>query len=93
GTQTVDVYVNQSWKGRFSLQFGEHKGDIRIAHRDAALLGIDMSSLSIGVDKGPIPVQTLVQGGRADFDVGMLSLKLTVPQSRVIRAEAGYVDA
>lgn len=93
GTQTVDVYVNQSWKGRFSLQFGEHKGDIRIAHRDAALLGIDMSRLSIGVDKGPIPVQTLVQGGRADFDVGTLSLKLTVPQSRVIRAEAGYVDA
>ncbi|EMX8467899.1 fimbrial biogenesis outer membrane usher protein [Serratia marcescens] len=93
GTQTVDVYVNQSWKGRFSLQFGEHKGDIRIAHRDAALLGIDMSSLSIGVDKGPIPVQTLVQGGRADFDVGTLSLKLTVPQSRVIRTEAGYVDA
>lgn len=93
GMQEVDVYVNQSWKGRFSLQFGEHKGDIRIAQRDAALLGIDMSSLPIGVDKEPIPVQTLVQGGRADFDVGTLSLKLTVPQSRVIRAEAGYVDA
>ena len=68
-------------KGRFSLQFGEHKGDIRIAHRDAALLGIDMSSLSIG-GQGTDPRQTLVQGGRADFDVGTLSLKLTVPQSQ-----------
>nr|SAY42552.1 putative outer membrane usher protein ElfC precursor [Serratia marcescens] len=93
GTQTVDVYVNQSWKGRFSLLFGEHQGDIRIAGRDAALLGIDLDSLLAVADNDLIPIDKLVQGGRFDFDVATLSLKLTVPQSRVIRAEAGYVDA
>ena len=93
GTQTVDVYVNQSWKGRFSLLFGERRGDIRIAESDAALLGIDMSALSVVAGSGLTPVETLVQGGKVDFEVSTMSLKLTVPQSRVLRGEAGYVDA
>lgn len=93
GTQTVDIYVNKTWKGRFSLLFGESRGDIRIADRDTALLGIDMTTLPVAASNGLIPVETLVQGGKADFEVATLSLKLTVPQSRIIRGEVGYVDA
>jgi P pilus assembly protein, porin PapC len=93
GTQTVDVYVNQSWKGRFSLLFGEHQGDIRIAGRDAALLGIDLDSLLAVADNDLIPIDKLVQGGRFDFDVATLSLKLTVPQGRVRQGGVNSVTA
>ncbi|CAI0845754.1 fimbria/pilus outer membrane usher protein [Serratia ficaria] len=92
GKQTVDIYVNNAWKGRFTLLFGEDRDDIGIERRDAAALGIDMSALPNAAGAGYMPMRQLVQGGSFDFEVATLSLRLTVPQSQVIRAEAGYVD-
>jgi outer membrane usher protein len=92
GKQTVDIYVNDGWKGRFTLLFGERRDDIGIARRDAAALGIDMSSLPAETAGEYMPVRALVQGGSFDFEVATLSLRLTVPQSHVNRVEAGYVD-
>ncbi|HFD2068435.1 fimbrial biogenesis outer membrane usher protein [Serratia marcescens] len=93
GTQEVDIYVNNNWKGRYSLNFGETRDDINISYQDAALLGIDMADLPAPEDeRAMLPIASLVRGGRTELDVGSLSLRLTVPQSHVLRSEAGYVD-
>lgn len=93
GTQEVDIYVNNNWKGRYSLNFGETRDDINISYQDAALLGIDMADLPAPEDeRAMLPIASLVRGGSTELDVGSLSLRLTVPQSHVLRSEAGYVD-
>ncbi len=93
GRQEIDVYVNHDWKGRYALLFGTQRDDIQIDYQDAQRLGIDLSQLPR--PQAPLTtlsIATLVQGGRFDMDVGALSLRLTVPQARVNRSEAGYVD-
>lgn len=93
GKQDIDVYVNNTWKGRYTLAFGDVKDDIKISYDDTALLGIDMRGLPAdqsGMDS--LQISQLVQGGSFLLDVSTLSLKLTVPQSYVNRSEAGYVD-
>ncbi|NMX63117.1 fimbria/pilus outer membrane usher protein [Pseudomonas sp. WS 5079] len=93
GKQDVDIYVNNTWKGRYSLVFGGVKDDIKISYEDSALLGINMGGLPAaqpGADS--LQVSQLVQGGSFILDISTLSLKLTVPQSYVNRSEAGYVD-
>lgn len=93
GSQDIDIYVNNTWKGRYSLVFSDIKDDIKISYEDSALLGINKSSLPAaqsGADS--LQISQLVQGGSFLLDISTLSLKLTVPQSYVNRSEAGYVD-
>ena len=33
GSQEMDIYVNGSWKGRYTVIYGEQRDDIRIAER------------------------------------------------------------
>lgn len=89
GWQEIDVYVNNDWKGRYALLFGTQRDDIQIDYQDAHRLGIDLSRLP--VPQATLSIATLVQGGRFDIDVSALSLRLTVPQARINRSEAGYV--
>lgn len=93
GKQDIDIYVNDNWKGRYSLVFGELKEDIVISYNDASLLGIDLRNVpAIRSDAGSVHIDELVQGGSFLLDISTLSLKLTVPQSYVSRSEPGYVD-
>jgi outer membrane usher protein len=93
GKQDIDVYVNNNWKGRYTLVFGDVKDDIKISYDDTALLGINMRGLPAtqsGTDS--LQISQLVQGGSFLLDISTLSLKLIVPQSYVNRLEEGYVD-
>lgn len=93
GRQEIDVYVNHDWKGRYALLFGTQRDDIQIGYQDAQRLGIDLSQLPTPqAPQTTLSIASLVQGGRFDMDVGALSLRLTVPQARINRSEAGYVD-
>lgn len=93
GWQDVDLYVNHDWKGRYTLLFGAERDDILIDYQDAQRLGIDLGQLPIPPEpKKLLPIAMLVQGGRSDMDISALSLRLTVPQARIKRSEAGYVD-
>ncbi|MGY2293703.1 fimbria/pilus outer membrane usher protein [Pseudomonas sp. SDO528_S397] len=93
GKQDIDVYVNNSWKGRYPVMVGETKDDITMGHGDIALLGIDVSRLpAAGAEGGGVQVSQLVQGGTFLLDISTLSLKLTVPQAYVSRTDSGYID-
>jgi outer membrane usher protein len=93
GDQEMDVYVNNNWKGRYTLFFGEKKADTRINKNDAGLLGLDLSQLQSGADTGgSFTLGQIIQGGSVDVDTSVLSVRLTVPQRFIQQTEAGYVS-
>ncbi|MGQ8775429.1 fimbria/pilus outer membrane usher protein [Serratia sp. NA_112.1] len=93
GPQTLDVYVNDSWKGRFTLHLGESPEQTTISARDAAALGINLSAWETGPTRVTnLPLGDLVQGGSVRQETDTLSVRLFVPQAHLLRAESGYVD-
>lgn len=89
GIQEMDVYVNGDWKGRYPLEFTNNTHHILIGKREASLLGISLPE--INEFEQNYTLEQLVQGGSFDVDVNTLSIKMTVPQSFVLRSEVGYV--
>ena len=90
GQQEMDIYVNDEWKGRYSLRFGTAKEDIHLGRSDAVLLGIRLpETAAAGGDT--FTLRALVQGGRYEIDASTLSVRMSVPQAHVIHSEAGYV--
>ncbi|MGU9760860.1 fimbria/pilus outer membrane usher protein (plasmid) [Serratia marcescens] len=90
GLHTFDIYVNGSWKGRFPVQLSDDLQHLTLRHRDAAMLGINLSALPDATPR--LSLQALVQGGSIQQDTATLSLRLQVPQAHILRAESGYVD-
>ncbi|EOZ9572863.1 fimbria/pilus outer membrane usher protein [Enterobacter hormaechei] len=92
GSQEMDIYVNGSWKGRYTVIYGEQRDDIRIAWKDARSLGINTTSVPApAIAHGQVQLRDLVQGGEVKTDTSTLSLALTVPQAAVLRTEEGYI--
>lgn len=92
GKQEMDIYVNGSWKGRYSVTYGEREDDIHLAWKDAETLGISMKSIpATAIPKGEVQLHDLVQGGEVKTDSGTLSLALTVPQAALLHTEEGYI--
>lgn len=91
GSQEMDIYVNDEWKGHYALVFGATKDDVRMQQRDATLLGIDLPPAAAGQKPKDYTLVALVQGGSYQVDAGTLSVRLHVPQSHVIHSEEGYV--
>ncbi|EOW0440662.1 fimbria/pilus outer membrane usher protein [Providencia rettgeri] len=89
GVEEMDVYVNGDWKGRFPLTFTGDNDKIYLEEKEARLLGIELPPLNdTQIDYS---LKQLVQGGSYQLDVSTLSVQLTIPQSFVLRTEAGYV--
>lgn len=92
GKQEMDIYVNGSWKGRYSVTYGERPDDIHLAWKDAQSLGISMKAIPApAIARGEVQLHDLVQGGEVKTDPGTLSLALTVPQAALLRTEEGYI--
>lgn len=92
GSQEMDIYVNGSWKGRYTVIYGEQRDDIRLAWKDARSLGINTTSVPApAIAHGQVQLRDLVQGGEVKTDTSTLSLALTVPQAAVLRTEEGYI--
>lgn len=89
GNQEMDIYVNNNWRGRYSVLFGTRKNDISIKKRDAALLGIELPRMAPAQETWLL--EQIVQGGKVDIETGTLSVRLTVPQRYIQRTEEGYV--
>lgn len=103
GEHSVDVIVNDTWKGRHIMTFRVPAGEAGGAQPcfDAALLdtlGFDADAYSAGLrassPDAPAcqPLHMIVPGARAAFDSGELRLTITAPQSLLRRQARGYVD-
>ncbi|QCJ68570.1 usher protein FimD [Providencia heimbachae] len=90
GVQEMDVYVNGDWKGRYPFTFTGNEKNIYLEQTEAGLLGISLPKLAI--DQHDYALEQLVQGGSYTVDVSTLSIKLSIPQSFVLRTEVGYVS-
>ena len=92
--QSGDGYLRKrgSWKGRYTVIYGEQRDDIRLAWKDARSLGINTTSVPApAIAHGQVQLRDLVQGGEVKTDTSTLSLALTVPQAAVQRTEEGYI--
>ena len=75
GSQEMDIYVNGSWKGRYTVIYGEQRDDIRLAWKDARSLGINTTSVPApAIAHGQVQLRDLVQGGEVKTDTSTLSL-------------------
>lgn len=43
GEQLMDVYVNNTWKGQFTVQVGEHNNSLSFQPEDINKLGLNLS--------------------------------------------------
>lgn len=92
GNQEMDIYVNNNWKGRYTVIYGEQRDDISLSWADARLLGINTKNIPAStISNGHVQLSDIVQGGSVDTNISTLSVKLTVPQAVLRRSEVGYV--
>jgi len=104
GRYRVDVYVNQDWKGKHTMQFQAVNPDDRIAQPcfDASLLetlGFDLRHVVDGMrarlstgQSVCAPLHQWIASAQSHFDVGLQRLNLTAPQIVLKRVRRDYVD-
>lgn len=98
GNYRVDVYVNDSWKGRRDLDF-QADGDGQ-AHACLSLpvleeLGVDTAAVLESVPAEGESCRVIddwIEGARARFDSAQLRYELSVPQAFLRHAPRGYVS-
>ncbi len=102
GTYDVDVSLNQQRTKREPIQFKSGAaGDVRpvITYGLLKTLGVDVKRLEREhklepglADDAPLDLAALVDGASTSFDVGTLTLDVTVPQIYAPVQTRGYVD-
>jgi outer membrane usher protein len=102
GTYDVDVSLNQRRARRAPVTFAaDSSGEVRPVVTIGMIrsLGVDIArleqegKLEAGLpDDTSLDLGELIDGGSASFDVGTLSLEISVPQAYVPGEARGYVD-
>lgn len=85
GEYELDVYVNQQWRGKYTLNITE---DTQLTLSQLQQMGINVKAFG---DVNTIPLAQAVQGGSYTFDISVFRLDLRVPQAYVNQLEEGYV--
>lgn len=85
GEYELDVYVNQQWRGKYTLNITE---DTQLTRSQLQQMGINVKAFG---DVNTIPLAQAVQGGSYTFDISVFRLDLRVPQAYVNQLEEGYV--
>lgn len=85
GEYELDVYVNQQWRGKYTLNITE---DTQLTLSQLQQMGINVKAFG---DVNTIPLAQAVQGGNYTFDISVFRLDLRVPQAFVNQLEEGYV--
>lgn len=91
GDYSLDIYVNEEWKGRFAVDVRDSERDLRLKKKDFLRLGIKPQVLSKS-RAGKINLATLNPMIRAHLDAGRLALNMTVPQATLDSKWRDYVD-
>jgi len=103
GSHTVDLYINDRWKGRAAVNFENARPEDRVAEPcfDAALiaqLGLDSAHLSpeglaqLKNGSGCVRIASLAPGLSANYDVTTQQLQVQAPQIFLLRNARGYVS-
>jgi len=104
GDYRVDVYLNNVWKGKYSVRFDTLAPGDRIAQPCFTadmldMLGINPQHIAADMlaqlDAGQsvcAPLDSLVPQARADYDSGLQRLDVAAPQLVLLRRPRGYVD-
>lgn len=94
GDQLMDVYVNNTWKGQFTVEVGEHNNALSFQPEDINKLGLNLSddAKKLSAEKQPVPADDLTPGLTYHLNKSTLRLDLSVPQIGVKTADAGYID-
>lgn len=93
GQHTLDVYVNELWKGRFKVLLGTAREDVKITSTAISDLGLDTSLVSPVVGFSDwIPISQISEGATFTLDISTQSLRVSVPQAYVRRADESYID-
>lgn len=94
GEQLMDVYVNNTWKGQFTVQVGEDNNSLSFQPEDINKLGLNLSdnAKKLSAEKQLVPANNLISGLTYHLNKSTLRLDLFVPQIGVKTADAGYID-
>ena len=85
GTYDLDVYVNNVWRGKFTLTVAnDDRGTVHIHKEDATQLSIqELDDAIANAHSDMIDINTLLHGGKSKLVPGELRLDLEVPQAFV----------
>ncbi|WP_140180317.1 fimbria/pilus outer membrane usher protein [Providencia stuartii] len=94
GKQLADIYVNNAWRGQFFINISHDGEQIDLSSKDISKLGLNLSPTLLAQTKQDawIPINTLVDGLHAKFDLNQLRLNIAVPQVAIQKSTIGYVD-
>ncbi|MTD27443.1 fimbria/pilus outer membrane usher protein [Erwinia sp. J316] len=93
GNYSVDIYVNNDWKGNYNVKLVTTNDDIRLNPDDFNRLGIK-SHFDKDELKGNnyINLFKLPGGVKSSFDAGLMKVNISVPQQELNTKWQGYVD-
>lgn len=103
GNHTVELYINEKWKGRADILFAQKTPHDTVARpcftlKLLALLGIDIAHLTpegiaqLKGDNGCVDITRLAKGLTADYDVNTQQLNVQAPQIYLLHNARGYVS-
>ena len=81
GEYELDVYVNQQWRGKYTVNINDNTC---LTRAQIQLMGINLKALP---ESSCVPLEQAVQGGSYTFDISVFRLDLSVPQAFVDEVE------
>ncbi|WP_313488440.1 fimbrial biogenesis outer membrane usher protein [Pseudescherichia sp.] len=91
GAYDLDIYLNDEWRGRYSLVVTEDPQKTCLPLSQIQQIGIKIEAFKDLKSDDCLPLNEAVQGGSVGYDISQLALKLTVPQAWVNAHERGYM--
>lgn len=103
GQYTVDLYVNERWKGRAEVNFKNVEQNSSVAKpcfniKLVSLLGIDLDKLrqeiveNLKSDDACVQMDNISNALTADYDVATQRINIQAPQALLMRNSRGYVS-
>ncbi len=94
GAYEFEVYVNQQWRGKFTLRVVENHADaIYVRQADIPALGIlDIPAQKMAQEEEEIPLAELLHGGTSDLQFGEMKAMLELPQAYVEEISRNWVN-
>lgn len=90
GIYNFDLYINNSWIGKFDFLVGTDNL-IQVRKQDIPLLPVTGIDLSNDDHLEWVQVSSLLHGGNIHFDTSRLRIELSIPQAFILKKDAQWV--